>query len=138
MDLEEKVEGFQETVPLMINVTAAALTPTPHPTLHLASGKEKHHKRPEKHPFGPEVPQLAPALITPGSSQGWQLPLIHEHSWIPTVLPGEKHLLGLAPPQSPGLHLPTWAHPLSKPTIQALRLKEISTCPQEQDNQGRT
>lgn len=52
------MEDFRETVPLMINTIAAALTPT----LHLASWKEKHHERPKEHPFGPEVPQLVPAL----------------------------------------------------------------------------
>lgn len=63
---------------------------------------------------------------------------MHEHSQTPTVLPEGGTSAWLGPPQSPGLPLPTWAHPLSKQTFQALRLKEISKSPQEQGSGGKT
>lgn len=66
--------------------------------LHLGIWKEKCHERPKKHPFGPEVPQLvprpSPQSFTLGSSQGWQLPLIHEPLGSPLCFLGYRHLLG--------------------------------------------
>ena len=53
--------------------------------------KEKCHEWPKKHPFGPEAPQLvpqpSPQSFAPGSSGGWQLPIIHVPAQIPAELP---------------------------------------------------
>lgn len=74
-------------------LTAAFASP-----LHLGIWKQKYHERPKKHPFGPEVPQLvprsSPQSFTPGSSGGWQLPLIHEPLGSPLCFLGHRHLLG--------------------------------------------
>ena len=69
-----------------------------------ATWKEKCHEQPKKHPFGPEAPQLvphpSPQSVTPGSSGGWQLPIIHVPPRIPAELPRAQTSGCLLGPQS--------------------------------------
>lgn len=91
----------------------------PHSSFSLLERKEPQEAR--ETPIWPRSPSAGPSSHPRASPQE-----AHKagscHSFMSTLgsplcFLGEKHLLGLAPPQSPGLHLPTWAHPLSKHTI---------------------